>query len=469
MPTSPIPGRMGRYELLAEIESDPAGVTYLGHDPDRGSVAVRVFRLPDGASTTDRTALEESLLSRARQASRLHHPGLAAVHDCGRDPRTGDVFVVFERGESPTVADRLDAGPPFTWSESLSVVRDIAQALQHMHESGIVHGDVRAVNVQLGPDGRPKLVNFGMFRVQAPDATVVGMSNSPDTTARSGAEPVNREGDIAGAGDLADRLLRGREGHPASTGSVEGGLPPGVDEVIARARGNASGRYPEARLFAADLDDLLNGRAPQGPFAVAVETTRRFAPVGPAAHDAEPLVLETAHGRARRGGRAIAGVAALALVLVLEARRSGDSTAPVPPPTTVVASATSPSAGAAPVADPDLPSLNEPAAAETATLQIDVEHPLRNGRLNVFVDGSRLAEERLVATGGKSVLGLKMRSQRLVRSLDVLPGRRQVRVEILWNEDSRSQTIAINLKPGTTRRLVVRLGRLSKNLSVELR
>lgn len=472
--TRTIPESLGPYELLAEIGRGPTAVVYRAWDPARDrTVAIRVPELPPGLSDAARSTVEENTLELARLASRLSHPRITALHEAGRDSPTGIVFLVFDQVEGQTLAERLEAEPPLGWREGLTLVRNVADALQHAHAGGVIHGNVRPANILLLASGESTLLDVGVRRLSSPE------------------QSVDVQTDLFSLGCVAYRLLTGRDAfegrNPAAVPSAPGDpprptlvvpdLPPGVDQAIARALAPSSReRYPDARAFVEDLDEILTGRWPRHSPAGEPATTRRFS-FEPSESSGAARVLSseaTAHGRARRAGRALAGVVAMVLVLGIEAwRRVTDSPAP-PPSTTPPAPVSSPTPLASgvptPFADPGLPSLDEPPPAPaTATLRFELDHTLKSGRALVFVDGAKVLDERLAATGGKSVLGLRVRSGRLGRALDVPPGRREVRVQLMWEDGGRSETIIVDVKAGATRRLAARLGRLKKNLSLELR
>jgi hypothetical protein len=100
-------------------------------------------------------------------------------------------------------------------------------------------------------------------------------------------------------------------------------------------------------------------------------------------------------------------------------------------------------------------------------LRIDFGHPLRSGTLRVFVDDEMALEEPL--TGQKRtkalVFGLHEGSSR--NELEISPGLHEVRIEVLWDENVRTERIVGNFRPGATRRLEASLGRIRRDLDLE--
>ena len=117
---SPLPSVVGRYEVQQEIGRGPTAVAYQARDPvlDR-IVVVKAVLLPPDTSPEERAAFEARLLEEARRASQLSHPGLVAIHDCGKDAATGALFVVQEHIAGASLQQALVPGEPRPWEEAL--------------------------------------------------------------------------------------------------------------------------------------------------------------------------------------------------------------------------------------------------------------------------------------------------------------------------------------------------------------
>src|SRR5688572_5471821 len=119
-------------------------------------VAVKVFR---AAATSDRARFDAEVVVLAA----LNHPGLVQVYDAG--DQDGDAFVVLELVEGPTLATRLREVGPLPAVDVADLGAQVADALAYVHERGVVHRDVTPSNVLCGPDGRPRLADFGIARL----------------------------------------------------------------------------------------------------------------------------------------------------------------------------------------------------------------------------------------------------------------------------------------------------------------
>jgi hypothetical protein len=95
-----------------------------------------------------------------------------------------------------------------------------------------------------------------------------------------------------------------------------------------------------------------------------------------------------------------------------------------------------------------------------------VEHPFENGRLIVWIDGVLVHETKLQATASKRIVAFKVREGRAEKVLDVEPGPHEVRVEVTWDQNRRVSTKVIDVASGSTGLLEVRVGRMSKDLSL---
>ncbi|MGH2967667.1 MAG: serine/threonine-protein kinase, partial [Solirubrobacteraceae bacterium] len=151
------PAVLGRYRLGARLGSGGFGTVYAAHDERLGrAVAVKV--IPAGAPAPERVSRE------AFAAARLDHPGIVAVFDAGEDAEARYLVSELVRGRT---LDRLAADGELSDRDVLRVGLALADALEHAHERGVIHRDVKPQNV-IVPD-RPrsarsaaKLTDFGV-------------------------------------------------------------------------------------------------------------------------------------------------------------------------------------------------------------------------------------------------------------------------------------------------------------------
>ena len=157
--------KIGNYEIQAPLGEGGMGAVYQAHDPTlQRTVAIKVLAKQDAGAST-------RLLQEARAASALNHPHICTIHEVGE--HEGQAFIVMEHVEGKTLSQLIPADglPPE------SVIRygtQIADALAHAHERGIVHRDLKSANVVITPEGRAKVLDFGLAaRMPQADAEAV--------------------------------------------------------------------------------------------------------------------------------------------------------------------------------------------------------------------------------------------------------------------------------------------------------
>jgi hypothetical protein len=495
---------IGRFEILREIGRGAMGVVYEARDPvlDR-TLALKVVQ--PSVQGDAALAYEERFMAEARIAAALHHPGIVVVHDVGRDPATGAFFIALELLRGETLAD-LGARGPVEWPTVLRLAAQVARALHHAHLAGVVHRDVKPANVIVLPTGEAKVMDFGIARLESagPRMTTAGeFIGTPLYTAPEQArtEEVDGRADVFSLASVAYTLLTGRAAFLAPTipGIVHRvvyedpvppsrfvpGLPGDVERVLSRALAkDPADRYPTAEAFAEDLEDVLAGEAPrhaagddlvvvgepESPLAVllaGVPAAPPPPPQGPvpAGAGATRTFLPPFRRRRERRGLVLATVAAGLCLLGLLLWIPGRDPAPDPRPISPRASpaqAPTPTPGGSIVGP--LTSLQP---QEPGRLRIDFDHPLRRGTVRVFVDDELALEEQLTGQQKKRALVFKRHEGSFRDELEIPPGLHEVRVEIRWEDNVKTERIVGNFRPGATRRLEASLGRFRRDLNLE--
>lgn len=150
--------RLGHYQILEKVGAGGMGEVYRARDVRlERDVAVKV--LPAGALSDD--TARARLLREARIASALNHPHLCTVFDVGEADDHTYVAMEFVVGES--LRERL-AGGPLPVEQVIRYGAQIAEALEHAHERGILHGDLKSSNVMITSGDRAKVLDFGLAR-----------------------------------------------------------------------------------------------------------------------------------------------------------------------------------------------------------------------------------------------------------------------------------------------------------------
>jgi len=165
--------RIGRYEILDTLGKGAMGVVYLARDPiiDR-RVALKTLRLdldPDFAEE-----FRERFFREAKAAGRLNHPGIVTIHDVGECPDTGLVYIAMEYIKGQDLKKMLGPDRRLHPAEAARIVAEVALALDYAHNLGVVHRDIKPANIILTTDGSPKVMDFGIARLESSNLTVDG-------------------------------------------------------------------------------------------------------------------------------------------------------------------------------------------------------------------------------------------------------------------------------------------------------
>ncbi len=167
---------LGPYEILAPLGAGGMGEVYRAKDTrlDR-EVAVKL--LPETfARDPERVARFQR---EAKVLASLNHPNIAAIH--GFEESDGKQFLVLELVEGETLAERLRGGA-LPVDEALEVCRQMGEALEAAHQHGVIHRDLKPANVKVTPDGVVKVLDFGLAKAFAGDASASELANSPTIT-----------------------------------------------------------------------------------------------------------------------------------------------------------------------------------------------------------------------------------------------------------------------------------------------
>jgi WD40 repeat protein/serine/threonine protein kinase len=110
-----------------------------------------------------------NLLHEAQTAAHLRHPNIVTIHEVGSE--SGQIFIASEYIEGLTLRDSLTSGTP-TIARSVELAVAVARALDHAHEQGIVHRDVKPGNIILNAEGQPFITDFGLAKRISKDETI---------------------------------------------------------------------------------------------------------------------------------------------------------------------------------------------------------------------------------------------------------------------------------------------------------
>jgi Tol biopolymer transport system component len=219
--------RLGSYEILSAIGAGGMGEVYRAHDSKLGrDVAIKVLPA-DFVHDSDRLSRFQR---EARLLAALNHPNIATIY--GLEQSEAVHYLVMELVPGQTLAERVGARA-LKIEEVLKLAVQIAQALEEAHERGVIHRDLKPSNVKVTPEGRVKVLDFGLAKAFAGDcgqdlssaATLTAMGTegmvlgtpaymSPD---QARARPVDKRTDIWAFGCVLYELLTGKQAFRGET------------------------------------------------------------------------------------------------------------------------------------------------------------------------------------------------------------------------------------------------------------
>jgi serine/threonine protein kinase len=301
---------IGSYEITGSLGAGGMGEVYRARDGRLGrDVAIKILPAlwladPDRRGRFDREA---------RLLASLNHPHIGTIY--GFEEHDGVQALVLELVEGLTLADVIVASrrggsldPPIPIDQALTIASQIADALDAAHERGIVHRDLKPANIKITPDGRVKVLDFGLAKVAAGEDVAIELTHSPTITfggTRAGVllgtaaymspeqargRAVDKRTDIWAFGCVLYEMLTGRVALPGETvtdtlaaivqrdpdwHALPKGTPSGVQWLLKRClEKDVSRRLRDAADVKIHIDDLLNEPATNDQASAAAAKPR---------------------------------------------------------------------------------------------------------------------------------------------------------------------------------------------------
>jgi hypothetical protein len=306
------------------------GVVYRALDPALNRyVAVKV--MTQGIATDPE--LRDRFMREARAAGSLQHPNIITIYDFGEIE--GYLYIAMEYVEGSDLSEVMSRKDPLPVAGKIDIIVDVLQALDYAHNRRVVHRDVKPGNIRVSVDGRAKLMDFGIARLEKSDLTKSGiMIGTPDYMAPeqvTGAE-ITPATDVFAVGVVLFEFLTGLrpfEGptlhavlykvvheQPPRLKVVAPSIPPSLQPILDQALAKDPAlRYPTAGAMARELSGVR--LALSGAKTIAIQS--RVTPLR-TLRVAEPRAARRRRRRLWLGGGGVLAVAAAAGFLVWSGR-----------------------------------------------------------------------------------------------------------------------------------------------------
>ena len=299
------PAKIGKYDIQGVLGKGGMGVVYKGWDPAISrSVAIKAIT----KASLDAGELKQVMnrfRHEAQAVGRLVHPRIVQIYDYGEDYETA--YIVMELVNGKTLAQHLAQEVSYEFREVGEIIRQVLDGIGHAHGEGIVHRDIKPSNIMINNDGRIKISDFGIARIEFSDLTQIGdvlgtpYYMSPEQFL--GVE-VDKLADLYSIGVIAYELLTGSKPfygssatvmqqvlneRPADPSLLKPMLSPLIDRVLHKALAKKrEDRFQSAREFSEAFRDALD--ATLGPGSAEAPAAGAAAPDSAALLDAARLL-----------------------------------------------------------------------------------------------------------------------------------------------------------------------------------
>ena len=209
----------GHYRILEKLGGGGMGVVYRAHDQqlDR-DIALKV--LPPGLLADE--AARKCFRNEALALAKLNHPNIETVHDFGSEG--GLDFLVMELVHGVPLSQKLRDGP-LDERQTRRLGAQLAEGLASAHAQGVIHRDLKPDNLHITPEGRLKILDFGLAKLFRPEGEINQTQSIDDTHSVSGtlpymspeqlrAEAVDARTDIYGAGAVLYEMATAQRPFP---------------------------------------------------------------------------------------------------------------------------------------------------------------------------------------------------------------------------------------------------------------
>ncbi len=262
---------ISHYKILEKLGEGGMGVVYKAEDTKLKRAVALKFLPPEMMRDPEAKA---RFLHEAQAAAALNHPHICTVYEIGE--AEGQIFIAMALIEGGSFRDKIRRGP-LRLDEAVDLAAQIAEGLTAAHKKGIVHRDIKPGNVMLTPEGRPKIMDFGLAK--SPGQTKLTRAGTTTGTVaymspeQSRGEDVDHRTDIWSFGAMLYEMLTGRRpfrgdrdqavihsilnDEPDPITGLRTGVPMELERIVAKAMAKRPGeRYQHVDDMLVDLKAL---------------------------------------------------------------------------------------------------------------------------------------------------------------------------------------------------------------------
>src|SRR3954463_3525114 len=277
------PTRLGRYEIVDEIGKGAMGVVFLARDPLIGRlVALKTFRIGYSVKDQEMEQFRIRFMREAQSAGILTHPHIVTIHDVVEASEEGLAFIAMEYVRGTNLKLMLQGEQPLTLAGVLDVVSQVGDALDYAHANRVVHRDVKPANILITQEGRVKIPDFGIARLDSSNLTQEGqLLGTPNYMAPEQVQgkEIDHRAEHFSLGVVLEEMLTRHKPFQGENLTVVShrivydqftplreyarDLPPGVDRILGRALEKDAGkRYQRAKEMVDDLRRVVETMGP---------------------------------------------------------------------------------------------------------------------------------------------------------------------------------------------------------------
>ncbi|MGI9952342.1 Stk1 family PASTA domain-containing Ser/Thr kinase [Moorellaceae bacterium AZ2] len=264
----------GRYEIKEALGGGGMALVYRGQDRLLNrSVTIKILR--------EQFASDRNFVARFQQeaqaVARLSHPNVVSIYDVGQEE--GLHYLVMEYVEGNSLKEVIDQRAPLPAQEAVDIALQICEALEHAHENGVIHRDIKPHNILITKQGRVKVTDFGIAQAVSEatmtyTGTLIGSVHylAPE---QARGESTGVTADIYSLGVVLYEMVTGQvpfngdtplsvalkhlHEEPRLPRELNPNIPPALERIILRALAkDPARRYPSAASLRADLRALRN-------------------------------------------------------------------------------------------------------------------------------------------------------------------------------------------------------------------